>query len=52
MLEIQPVLLSPSIVKPRKIDRDDNPAQKQPRKKPQDAEKQNEESTQHIDETV
>ncbi|MDO9139968.1 MAG: hypothetical protein Q7U38_06545 [Methylobacter sp.] len=53
MLEIQPILPSAPVVRPQKINRDDNnPAKGQPRKKPQDKEKQDAEPAQHIDEIV
>lgn len=52
MLEIQPVLPSFSIVKPKKIDRDDHRPEKQPRRKKQEVEEHNAEPMQHIDEIV
>jgi hypothetical protein len=53
MLEIQPVLPSFSVVKPKKIKRDDRRPEKPPHRKKQEAEEQDDaEPMQHIDEVV
>jgi hypothetical protein len=52
MLEIHPVAPSFPVVKPKKINRDDNPPQKRQRGNKQEAEKQDAEPVQHIDEIV
>ncbi|MDO9425030.1 MAG: hypothetical protein Q7T40_12695 [Methylobacter sp.] len=52
MLEIQPVSLSFPVVKSKKIKRDDNRPEKQPRRKEQEVEAQDAEPIQHIDEVV
>lgn len=52
MLEIQPVLPSFPVVKPKKIDRDDHRPEKQPHGKKQEVEEQDAEPMQHIDEIV
>ena len=52
MLEIHPVSPSLPVVKPKKIERDDNHSEKQQRRKKQEAEKQDIEPIQHIDEIV
>ncbi|MGZ8157999.1 MAG: hypothetical protein ACXWT1_07905 [Methylobacter sp.] len=52
MLEIQPVSLSFPVVKPKKIERDDQRQEKQPRRNKQQVEEQNAEPVQHIDEIV
>ncbi len=52
MLEIQPVSLSLPVVKPKKIERDENHPEKQQRRQKQETEKQDVEPIQHIDEIV
>jgi len=52
MLEIQPVLATFSVLKPKKIKRDDNLPKRQQRGNKQDAEKQDAKPIQHIDEIV
>ncbi|HEY8036505.1 MAG TPA: hypothetical protein VIF37_13075 [Methylobacter sp.] len=52
MLEIQPVLPSFSVVKPKKIKRDDHPPEKRQNGKKHETEKQDAEPIQHIDEIV
>lgn len=50
MLEIHPVSPSFPVVKPKKINRDDNLPEKQQRRKKQEVEQQDAEPIQHIDE--
>lgn len=50
MLEIQPVLATFSVVKPKKIKRDDRLPEKQPRRKKQEVKEHDAEPIQHIDE--
>jgi hypothetical protein len=52
MLEIQPVLATFSVVKPKKIKRDDNLPKRQQRGNKQEAEKHDTKPMQHIDEIV
>jgi len=52
MLEIEPVLPTLPIVKPKKIKREDDLPKRQQRRKQQEAEEQNAKPLQHIDEIV
>ena len=52
MLDIQPVSPYMPVVKAKKIKRDDNRPEKQPRRKKPEVEEQDAEPMQHIDEIV
>lgn len=52
MLEVEPVLATVPVVKPRKIERDNGSAKRQQHRKKQDTEKPTNKPSQHIDEIV